>query len=177
MKKVLFTVAMLMGLCLTAYAQKEPIYFYTEEGMSFRMRNWIDRSAMIFYYDGDSDGSMIMKNYRKEGNKETFDLYPNDDPNTKYITMTIITDPDLQITSDMNLKTQTVTEKTQDFTTVYGFLTEEQQKLYSKMTGGKDGGLDVGPDGGSERGNVVDKAKEKGKALLNKGKDLFKKKK
>ena len=69
----------------------------------------------------------------------------------------------------MNLKTQTVTEKGPDFTTVYGFLTEEQQKLSSKMTGGKNGG----PEGG----NVVDKAKEKGKALLNKGKDLFKKKK
>ena len=173
MKKLLFAVAMLMGLCITAYAQKEPIYFYTEEGMSFRMRNWIDRSAMIFYYDGDSDGSMIMKNYKKEGNKETFDLYPNYDPNTKYITMTIITDPDLQIASDMNLKTQNATEKGPDFTTVYGFLTEEQQKAYSKMTGGKDDG----PDGGLEGGNVVDKAKEKGKALLNKGKDLFKKKK
>ena len=39
------------------------------------------------------------------------------------------------------------------------------------------GGIDDGPDGGLEGGNVVDKAKEKGKALLNKGKDLFKKKK
>lgn len=170
MKRVLLTVVMFMGLCLTAWAQKEPIYFYTEEGMSFRMRNWIDRSAMIFYYDGDSDGSMIMKNYKKEGNKETFDLYPNYDQYTKYITMTIITDPNLQITPDMNLKTQTATEKGSNFTTVYGFLTEEQQKLYSKMTGDSS-------DDGLVEGNVLDKAKDKGKALLNKGKDLFKKKK
>lgn len=46
----------------------------------------------------------------------------------------------------MNLKTQTVTEKVPDFTTVYGFLTEEQKKAYSKMTGG----IDDGPDGGLE---------------------------
>ena len=76
MKRVLFTAMMLVGICLSASAQKEALYYYSVEGMSFKIRNWIDRSAMIFYFDSDSEdeSTMLMKNYKKNGNKETFDL-------------------------------------------------------------------------------------------------------
>ena len=176
MKRVLFTAMMLIGICLSASAQKEALYLYSVEGMSFRIRNWIDRSAMIFYFDSDSeeDATMLMKNYKKNGNKETFDLVVKSgyEKGKNIGSITIVTDPNLKIVPGMNLKTQTVTENVHGYTDKYGFLTEAQRKLYDKMRG-DGGGLDAGSDGGS----VVDKAKDKAKGLLNKGKNLFKKKK
>ena len=171
MKRVLFTAMLLIGLCLSASAQKEALYLFSVEGMNFEMRNWIDRSKKMFYFDSDSDeGTMMMKNYKKNGNKETFDLYPKFDPSTKFASMTIITDPNLQVAPGMNLKTQTITEKGDGYTKTSGFLTQEQEKMYDKVGGNSGSGST------SEEGNVVDKAKAKGKALLNKGKNLFKKK-
>ena len=55
MKRVLFTAMMLIGLCLSASAQKEALYLFSVEGMNFEMRNWIDRSKKMFYFDSDSD--------------------------------------------------------------------------------------------------------------------------
>ena len=175
MKRVLFTAMMLVGICLSASAQKEALYYYSVEGMSFKIRNWIDRSAMIFYFDSDSEdeATMLMKNYKKNGNKETFDLVVKSgyEKGKKIGSITIVTDPDLKVAPGMSLKTQTVTENVHGYTDTSGFLTEAQRKLYDKMKG--NGGSDAGSDGGS----VVDKAKDKAKGLLNKGKNLFKKKK
>ena len=169
MKRVLFTAMMLMGLCLSASAQKEALFEYTVEGMNFGGRNWIDRSAKMFYFDSDSedDATMLIKNYKKNGNKEMFDIYMKIDPSTKFQSITIITDPNLKVSKDMNLKTQTITRKGDDYSMTMGFLTEAQQKEYDKLSGKQT----------TSSGNAVDKAKEKGKALLNKGKNLFKKKK
>lgn len=71
----------------------------------------------------------------------------------------------------MNLKTQTITEKGEGYTKTSGFLTQEQEKMYDKIDGNSGGGS------ASEGGNAIDKAQKKGKDLLNKGKNLFKKKK
>ena len=178
MKRVLFTAMMLIGLCLSASAQKEALYLFSVEGMDFEMRNWIDRSKKMFYFDSDSDeGTMLMKNYKKNGNKETFDLYMKFDPSIKFASMTIITDPNLKVAPGMNLKTQTITEKGEGYTKTSGFLTQEQEKMYDKV-GSKSGGDSASAGSAApEGGNAIDKAKAKGKDLLNKGKNLFKKKK
>ena len=173
MKRVLFTAMMLVGICLSASAQKEALYYYSVEGMSFKIRNWIDRSAMMFYFDSDSEdeATMLMKNYKKNGNTETFDIYYHMGYNKgkKRGSITIVTDPNLDIKAkELDLSKQTVTIKDGTHTFKYYFLTEAQEKIYNKK---------IGKGGGSEGGSAIDKAKDKAKGLLNKSKNLFKKKK
>lgn len=175
MKKLTLFAMLVWGMCMSASAER--ILLFTldiESGMS-RMQFWIDREAMFFYYDSDSedDAKMQIKNYKKNGNKETFDLVVKSgyEKGKKIGSITLVTDPNLKVAPGMSLKTQTVTENVHGYTDTSGFLTEAQRKLYDKMKG--NGGSDAGSDGGS----VVDKAKDKAKGLLNKGKNLFKKKK
>ena len=42
-----------------------------------QIRDFIDRKAMIYRFDGDSeeDCTMEMRNYKKNGNTETFEIY------------------------------------------------------------------------------------------------------
>ena len=65
MKKVLFTTMMLIGICLSASAQEEELFYYS------------DAKAMIYRFDGDSeeDCTMEMRNNKKNGNTETFEIY------------------------------------------------------------------------------------------------------
>lgn len=173
MKRIFIVTLMFVGLSVSAFAQKEALYYYNLQTNSFAIRNWIDRSAKMFYFDSDSesDAVMLMKNYKKNGNKETFDVYPKAYPNQKRGTITLITDPDLKVAKELDLSKQTVTESVDGYTQKFGFLTEKQRKMYDKLNGNGGGGS------AEENGNVVDKAKDKAKGLLNKGKNLFKKKK
>jgi hypothetical protein len=109
---------------------------------------------------------MEMRNYKKNGNTETFDLYVKGgyEKGKKRGSGTIVTDPDLVVAKGkVDMSKQKATIKSDGYTYKYFFLTEKQ---YNKFKG----------RGGSESLNPVDKAKEKGKDLLNKGKNLFKKK-
>ena len=172
MKRVLFTAMMLIGLCLSASAQEEELFYYTNStGTDFSIRDFIDRKAMIYRFDGDSEDecTMEMKNYKKNGNTETFDIYAKFgyQKGKKQGSITITTDPDLVVAKgkELDLSKQKVVINNSGHTYKYYFLTGKQHaKLY-------------GRGGGGESLNPVDKAKEKGKDLLNKGKNLFKKKK
>ena len=172
MKRVLFTVLMLIGLCLSASAQKEEIFYYMDsKGTQFAIRDFIDRKAMIYRFDGDSENDCIMemKNYKKNGNTETFDIYvkQGSEKGKKRGSITIVTDPNLDIKAkELDLSKQTATIKDGGQTRKCYFLTGKQ---YDKLNGKR--------GGSGESLNPVDKAKEKGKDLLNKGKNLFKKKK
>ena len=174
MKRVLFTVLMLTVLCLSASAQKEEMHYYSDsKGNSWVIREFIDRSAKMYYFDGDSEKDCIMemKNYKKNGNTETFDIYYHMGYNKgkKRGSITIVTDPNLDIKAkELDLSKQTVTIKDGTHTFKYYFLTEAQEKIYNKK---------IGKGGGSEGGSAIDKAKDKAKGLLNKSKNLFKKKK
>lgn len=175
MRRILFTALILIGLCLSASAQKEEMHYYSDsKGSSWVIREFIDRSAKMYYFDGDSekDCTMEMKNYKKSGNTETFDIYyyMGYEKGKKRGSITIVTDPDLDIKAkELDLSKQTVTIKDGTHTFKYYFLTGKQEKIYNKMNG--NGG--ASDDGG----NAIDKAKDKAKGLLNKGKNLFKKKK
>ena len=103
MKRVLFTAMMLIGLCLSASAQEEELFYYTNStGTDFSIRDFIDRKAMIYRFDGDSEDecTMEMKNYKKNGNTETFDIYAKFgyQKGKKQGSITITTDPDLVVT-------------------------------------------------------------------------------
>ena len=172
MKRVLFTAMMLIGLCLSASAQEEELFYYTNStGTDFSIRDFIDRKAMIYRFDGDSEDecTMEMKNYKKNGNTETFDIYAKFgyQKGKKQGSITITTDPDLVVAKgkELDLSKQKVVINNSGHTYKYYFLTGKQHaKLY-------------GRGGGGESLNPVDKAKEKGKDLLNKGKNRFKNKK
>ena len=171
MKRVLFTAMMLIGLCFSASAQEVQMHYYSDsKGENWAIRDFIDRSAKIYRFDGDSEDecTMEMKNYKKNGNTETFDIYAKFgyEKRKKKGHITITTDPDLVVTKgNVDLSKQKVTIKDEYGTkNLYYMTTKQYNKFY-------------GRSGGSESLNPVDKAKEKGKDLLNKGKNLFKKKK
>ena len=176
MKRVLFTTMMLIGLCLSASAQEEELHYYLDaKGETWMMRDFIDRKAMIYRFDGDSENDCIMemRNYKKNGNTETFDIYVKQgyEKGKKRGSITIVTDPDLDIKAkELDLSKQTATIKDGEQTRKCYFLTGKQ---YDKFNGKRGGDGNDAP----EDGNAIDKAKDKGKALLNKGKNLFKKKK
>lgn len=170
MKRVLFTAMMLISLCLSATAQEEELFYYTNStGTDFSIRDFIDRKAMIYRFDGDSEDecTMEMKNYKKNGNTETFDIYAKFgyEKGKKKGHITITTDPDLVVAEgNVDLSKQKVTIKDEYGTKNLYFMTTKQwNKFYGKSGGGG--------------ANPVDKAKDKAKDLFNKGKNLFKKKK
>lgn len=176
MKRVLFTAMMLIGLCLSVSAQEEELFYFMDtKGQQHFMRDFIDRKAMIYRFDGDSENDCIMemKNYKKNGNTETFDIYVKNgyEKGKKRGSITIVTDPNLDIKAkELDLSKQTATIKDGGQTRKLYFLTGKQ---YDKLNGKRGGGDNDGLEGG----NAIDKAKAKGKDLLNKGKNLFKKKK
>ena len=172
MKRVLLSILMFVGLALSVSAQEEELFYYMDaKATDSYMRDFIDRKAMTYRFDGDSEDecTMEMKNYKKNGNTETFDIYAKFgyEKGKKQGSITITTDPDLVVTKgkELDLSKQKVVINNSGHTYKYYFLTGKQHaKLY-------------GRGGGGESLNPVDKAKEKGKDLLNKGKNLFKKKK
>ena len=108
MRRILFTALMLIGLCLSASAQKEEMHYYSDsKGSSWVIREFIDRSAKMYYFDGDSekDCTMEMKNYKKSGNTETFDIYyyMGYEKGKKRGSITIVTDPDGYRTADRRM--------------------------------------------------------------------------
>ena len=173
MKRVLFTVLMLMGLCFSVSAQREEIfYFMDSKGQQQMVRDFIDRNALTYRFDGDSEDDCIMemRNYKKKGNTETFDIYVKQgyQMGKKRGQITIVTDPDLVVTKggELDLSKQTAIIKDGSDTKKLFFLTGKQ---YNKFRGRRGGD-------GEEGMNPVEKAKAKGKDLLGKGKNLFKKK-
>lgn len=173
MKRELFTAIMLIGLCLSASAQVEEIHYYSDaKGTNWVIRDFIDRKGMIYRFDGDSEDecTMEMKNYKKNGNTETFDIYVKAgyEKGKKRGSITIVTNPDLDINAkELDLSKQTATIKNGSETYKFYFLTEKQNSKLSKKSSGASGGSL----------NPVDNAKDKAKDLLNAGKNLFKKKK
>jgi hypothetical protein len=115
---------------------------------------------------------MEMKNYKKNGNTETFDIYAKFgyEKGKKKGHITITTDPDLVVAEgNVDLSKQKVTIKDEYGTKNLYFMTTKQwNKFYGKSGGGGEGRGSANP---------VDKAKDKAKDLFNKGKNLFKKKK
>ena len=174
MKRTLLSILMFVGLALSVSAQEEGIFYYNDaKGTQSFMRDFIDRKAMIYRFDGDSEDecTMEMKNYKKNGNTETFDIYAKFgyQKGKKKGSITITTDPDLIVTKgkELDLSKQKVTIKDEHGTKKLYFLTEKQYNKYHGKSGGGEGGFK----------NPVDKAKDKAKDLLNAGKGLLKKKK
>ena len=64
MKRALFSILMFVGLALSVSAQEaEMFYFMDAKATDSYMRDFIDRKAMIYRFDGDSEdeGSWLTK--------------------------------------------------------------------------------------------------------------------
>ena len=167
-KRFLLTALMLIGLCLSVSAQKEEIYFFDDvNGKTMPGREFIDRAGKMYYFAGDSKECEVeIRNLKQNGNKETFDVYAKYgyEKGKKKGHIILVTDPDLDVKAkELDLSKQTAAITLDGYTRKLYFMNAKQ---YNKREGKGGGSL-----------NPVDRAKEKGKDLLNKGKNLFKKKK
>lgn len=161
MKRVVLSLMLILGLSMSLSAKKEAMYAYDTSLADFCGMYWIDREAQLFYFDSDSedDATMMMKNYKKNGNKETFDIYQKSNPSKKVGSVVLVINPELTAKDD--LTPQSLVVKAFGQTYNHGVKTEKQNGDKSK---------------GGDINDVVDKAKEGAKNLFNKGKNLFKKK-
>ena len=161
MKRVVLSLILILGLSMSLSAKKEAMYAYDTSLADFCGMYWIDREAQLFYFDSDSedDATMMMKNYKKNGNKETFDIYQKSNPSKKVGSVVLVINPELTAKDD--LTSQSLVVKAFGQTYNHGVKTEKQNGNKSK---------------GGDMNDVVDKAKEGAKNLFNKGKNLFKKK-
>lgn len=138
-----------------AQAKREKLmaYHIQENGSqgSYACRFWIDREEMKFYFDSDSEdeSNMLIKNYKKTGDKETFDVYPEAAPSTKHCAITLGT---------ADGKNNTIALK-------YDFGTQ----TYIVAVGSDD-------DKNAVSGNKSDENESGVKKVLNKGLSVFKKK-
>lgn len=171
MKKKTFLSVMFFALAMSASAQVE--FLHTMFG-----RNVICRDKGLFWMDGDSDPCFVISNYKKAGNKETFNLTPKDPSDGKYaVTITLKDDRATHIvmkgtetyTSDVTTKTES--ETSSDLVTYFrkeaGYTTPSAASVAvpgkasaASAVEGKDGGV----------GAAV-------KGAFGKVKGLFKKKK
>ena len=168
MKMVLFSTLILLGWALAAVAQNSGngVWYNAyadKEHKQYSTHYFIDRKAMEFHFDWDSDNEMLMKNYKKSGNTETFDAYYKDNPNKQFARITLVIDSSNPANSNITVKVVEYASNPEHF-----YLEEDNSKL-----GDDAGSGSVGVTSGNPKGSVKDGAKK----LLNKGKNLFKKKK
>lgn len=180
MKKfILLLLLISAGVAFSASAKEERLVTFSTTDESYGPQYWIDREAKKFYYDSDSksDATMLMKNYVKKGNKESFDIYLEMDPSTKFGHVEITIDPNLKKVTDKKVQPMSVTDKYSK--QKFYVMTEEQEKATfgkSTGTGGSPAGTSSPADAAKDpKGSITDKAKDKANGLLKKGKNLFKK--
>lgn len=173
--KKLFLLAVACFMAVAAYsAEPRKLYYLYFEGHEDQfVGSWIivDTDKMQCIYDGDSDGTTIIKNYKKEGNKETFAVYDKNDTSQLIEEFEIIT---------TETKT-TVTRIYRDQKTGPIVVGDEKQRdaHHEKVYGKESSNSEKQPATISSK-NPADKTKNKVtggvKNLLNKGKNLIKKK-
>ena len=176
MKKLLFYTLFLLGMTVNAIAQSTSSVWYNaftdKEHKNYFTHYFMDRKNMEFHFDWDSDNEMLIKNYVKKGNTETFDTYYKDEPSKKFARIVLVID-------DKNPENSKITINIVE-------QNAPQENYYIKEEGDKksDEKGDIkapsAPSAPSANGANVDggtkSIKDNAKNLLNKGKNLFKKK-
>ena len=179
MKKLFFSMLYLNALVLPAVAQTADnrVWYNAyrdKECKDYATHYIMDRKAMEFHFDWDSDNEMLIKNYKKNGKTETFDAYYKEEPGKQFAHIVLVTgDTGSNIT--INIVEYSAPKEF--------YYLEENKKAQPRYSGGDSsdvspepdtrysgGDSDVSPEPG--KGSVKSSAKN----LLNKGKNLFKKK-
>ena len=96
MKKLFFSTLFLLGMTVNAIAQSTSSVWYNaftdKEHKNYFTHYFMDRKNMEFHFDWDSDNEMLIKNYVKKGNTETFDTYYKDEPSKKFARIVLVID-------------------------------------------------------------------------------------
>ena len=173
MKKLLFSTLFLLGMTVNAIAQSTSSVWYNaftdKEHKNYFTHYFMDRKNMEFHFDWDSDNEMLIKNYVKKGNTETFDTYYKDEPSKKFARIVLVID-------DKNPENSKIT-----INIVEQNAPQENYYIKEKVDEKSDEKGDIkAPSAPSANGANVDggtkSIKDNAKNLLNKGKNLFKKK-
>lgn len=185
-------------LCLTMSASAQVQLLFIEGGG----RNVIDRNKKLYWMEGDDDPCFDILNYKKVGNKETFDLKSKEDATDKYSAV-IILNAKTQEPEELTLTHKTYGKQGGKVKTTSGSKSEDTRlKEYfnglagnptspnatagvsspipssvsdAKSDDNSDDKSDVKSEE-SEKG-TVDKVKDAAKGTLGKVKGVFKKKK
>ncbi len=164
MKKYFLLVVFCLVTILTASTQPRKFYFlYLDGNESEVMSSWfqIDVDKMICNWDSDSDGTTHIKNYKKTGNVEKFDIYTPDN--------ILIESMELVTTDEKITVTRIYSDGEKYGPIVIG--DEAARDAFFKKSGGSG---DASPVSGIQ--NAKDKVTGGVKNAFNKTKDLFKKK-
>ena len=173
MKKLLFSTLFLLGMTVNAIAQSTSSVWYNaftdKEHKNYFTHYFMDRKNMEFHFDWDSDNEMLIKNYVKKGNTETFDTYYKDEPSKKFARIVLVID-------DKNPENSKIT-----INIVEQNAPQENYYIKEKVDEKSDEKGDIkAPSAPSANEANVDggtkSIKDNAKNLLNKGKNLFKKK-
>ena len=173
MKKLLFSTLFLLGMTVNAIAQSTSSVWYNaftdKEHKNYFTHYFMDRKNMEFHFDWDSDNEMLIKNYVKKGNTETFDTYYKDEPSKKFARIVLVID-------DKNPENSKIT-----INIVEQNAPQENYYIKEKVDekGDEKGDIKAPSAPSANEANVdggTKSIKDNAKNLLNKGKNLFKKK-
>lgn len=172
MKRFFITVLML-GFASTMFAQNwTELFAYELEQGEYRTYYKIDREGKYFSFDADGDQLNPIKNYKKVGNKETFDVYLDYQPNTLGYKVELTLAPELEntkIKSVEDLKKQQIKVRHHGTNVVetYGIKLKSQGGNYPYQ----------GEEESSDPRNKIGKVKDGAKQLFSKGKEMMQKNK
>ena len=180
MKKLLFSTLFLLGMTVNAIAQSTSSVWYNaftdKEHKNYFTHYFMDRKNMEFHFDWDSDNEMLIKNYVKKGNTETFDTYYKDEPSKKFARIVLVIDDKNPENSKITINIVEQNAPQENY-----YIKEEGDKK-SDEKGDEKGDIKApsAPSAPSANEANVDggtkSIKDNAKNLLNKGKNLFKKK-
>lgn len=176
MKKLLFSTLFLLGMTVNAIAQSTSSVWYNaftdKEHKNYFTHYFMDRKNMEFHFDWDSDNEMLIKNYVKKGNTETFDTYYKDEPSKKFARIVLVIDDKNPENSKItiNIVEQNAPQENYYIKEKVDEKSDEKGDIKAPSAPSANEANEANVDGGTK--SIKDNAKN----LLNKGKNLFKKK-
>ena len=176
MKKLLFSTLFLLGMTVNAIAQSTSSVWYNaftdKEHKNYFTHYFMDRKNMEFHFDWDSDNEMLIKNYVKKGNTETFDTYYKDEPSKKFARIVLVIDDKNPENSKItiNIVEQNAPQENYYIKEKVDEKSDEKGDIKAPSAPSAPSANEANVDGGTKS------IKDNAKSLLNKGKNLFKKK-
>ena len=176
MKKLLFSTLFLLGMTVNAIAQSTSSVWYNaftdKAHKNYFTHYFMDRKNMEFHFDWDSDNEMLIKNYVKKGNTETFDTYYKDEPSKKFARIVLVIDDKNPENSKItiNIVEQNAPQENYYIKEKVDEKSDEKGDIKAPSAPSAPSANEANVDGGTK--SIKDNAKN----LLNKGKNLFKKK-
>lgn len=165
--KRFFMTMLLAVVAASASAQNwQELFSYTLDTNEYRTYFKIDREAKFFSFDADSDQNNPIKNYKKSGNKETFEVYAEDMPSQFIAKVELTLDPELE-----NTKITTVEQLAKQQIKV--FYPEDRVDSYGIKLKSQGGNYPFHDDGADSPAGQAAKIKDGAAKLLGKGKELI----